>query len=488
MRCQVQIPSEEEVAVYRNLRRVGPMVAMIGMIQGAIIHSKFKFIHSFQLVFCKFGCLKSCQYGERCKFQHAAPQQPKPNPFGFGSQSTNFQSTNMQQTKSNPFGFGVQSNSQPRGSNDLVLKQNQYKPFENKWTRSASTNSSSSRPTDNQPVASNHTCTDPESCRRQIVEDFNNEKPMWLLTCYGHRKNFGPCDITGDVSYEELRAAAYDDAKRGQSLTSIEKGSNLLLNYTLSDTFAIGYTSPTKRHAIKKVERERSLVNSKVAEFENLLRNPYASQSTSAANAQSPFPGSAPSASLSAQSPFPGGAPSASLSAQSPFPGAVPNASLSAQSSFPPSASSFSQLGAILNTGASTPPTNSIFGQPSPLGNSFKASSSSGAANAFSFGNTSGSFGFGSQVPTQSQQNPSIPSNNLFSTSTSLHVPNPSGGQLPTPSQGLFAASVTAAPASINLTSGASTEEFSGDNSIWTKNEWKIGEIPEEAPPDRYVY
>ncbi|XP_059276605.1 zinc finger CCCH domain-containing protein 16 isoform X2 [Lycium ferocissimum] len=406
---------------------------------------------------CRNFMRGSCQYGERCKFQHAAPQQPKPNPFGFGSQSANFQSTNMQQTKSNPFGFGVQSNSQPRGSNDLVLKQNQYKPFENKWTRSASTNSSSSRPTDNQPVASNHSCADPESCRCHIVEDFNNEKPMWLLTCYGHRKNFGPCDITGDVSYEELRAAAYDDAKRGQSLNSI-------------------------------VERERSLVNSKVAEFENLLRNPYASQSTSAANAQSPFPGSASSASLSAQSPFPGGAPSASLSAQSPFPGAVPNASLSAQSSFPPSASSFSQLGAILNTRACTPPTNSIFGQPSPLGNSFKASSSSGAANAFSFGNTSGSFGFGSQVPTQSQQNPSTPSYNLFSTSTSLHVPNPSGGQLPTPSQGLFAASVTTAPASINLTSGASTEDFSGDNSIWTKNEWKIGEIPEEAPPDRYVY
>ncbi|MCD7468331.1 hypothetical protein HAX54_006408 [Datura stramonium] len=411
---------------------------------------------------CRNFMRGSCQYGERCKFLHAAQQQTKPNPFGFGSQSTNFQSTNMQQTKSNPFGFGVQSNSQPRGPNDLGLKQNQYKPFENKWTRSASTNSSSSRQPDNQPVAPNHTCTDPESCRRQIVEDFNNEKPLWLLTCYGHRRN-GPCDTTGDVSYEELRAAAYDDAKRGQSLMSI-------------------------------VERERSLVNSKVAEFENLLRNPYASPSTSAPNVQSPFPGATPSASLSAQSPFPGAAPNASLSAQSPFPGAAPNASLTAQSSFPPSASSFSQLGALLNTGASTIPNNT-FGQPSPLGNSFKTSSSSGA-NAFSFGNTSGSFGFGSQVTTQSHQNPFAPSNftasserNPFSTSTtSPHFPNPSGGQLPTPSQGLFSASVTASPVSINLTNAASTEDFSGDNSIWTKKEWKIGEIPEEAPPDRYVY
>ncbi|XP_049346970.1 zinc finger CCCH domain-containing protein 16 isoform X3 [Solanum verrucosum] len=385
---------------------------------------------------CRNFMRGSCQYGERCKFLHAAQQQPKPNPFGFGSQSSNFQNTNMQQTKSNPFGFGVQSNSQPRGSSDLGLKQNQYKPFENKWTRSATTNSSSSRQTDNQPVAPNHTCTDAESCRRQIVEDFNNEKPLWLLTCYGHRKN-GPCDITGDVSYEELRAAAYDDAKRGQSLMSI-------------------------------VERERSLVNSKVAEFENLLRNPYASTSTSAPNAQSPFPGATPSASLSAQS--------------------------SAQSSFPPSASSFSQLGTILNTGTSTPPT-SAFGQPSLPGNSFKTSNSSGA-NAFSFGNTSasGSFGFGTQVSTQSYQNPSTPSNifassgrNLFSTSTtSPHFANPSGGQLLTPSQGGFP--VTASPVSINLTNTASTEDFSGDNSIWTKKEWKIGEIPEEAPPDRYVF
>jgi len=31
----------------------------------------------------------------------------------------------------------------------------------------------------------------------------------------------GPCDIIGDVSYEELRAAAYDDYKRGLSLQSI---------------------------------------------------------------------------------------------------------------------------------------------------------------------------------------------------------------------------------------------------------------------------
>ncbi|OIT34326.1 PREDICTED: zinc finger CCCH domain-containing protein 16 isoform X1 [Nicotiana attenuata] len=424
---------------------------------------------------CRNFLRGSCQYGERCKFLHVAQQQPKPNPFGFGSQPSNLQNTNLQQTKSNPYGFGVQNNFQPRGSNDLGPKQSQYKPFENKWTRSTSTNSSSSRQSDNQPVAPNHTCTDSDSCRRQIMEDFNNEKPMWLLTCYGHRKN-GPCDVTGDVSYEELRAVAYDDAKRGQSLMSI-------------------------------VERERNMLNSKAAEFENLLRN-YVAPSTSVPNAQSPFPGAVPNASLSGQSPFPGTAPNASLSAQSPFPGtapnaslstqshfpgAAPNASLSAQSSFPPSASSFSQLGALLNTGASAPPTNT-FGQPSPLGNSVKTSSSSGA-NAFSFGNAgSGSFGFGSQVTSQSHQSPFTPSNisasserNLSTSTTSQHFPNPSGGQLPTP-QGHFSASFAVSPVNINLTNAASTEEFSGDNSIWTKKEWKIGEIPEEAPPDKYIF
>jgi hypothetical protein len=43
---------------------------------------------------------------------------------------------------------------------------------------------------------------------------------MWKLTCYGHWKYF-PCDVTGDISYEELRAVAYEEAKRGIPLQSI---------------------------------------------------------------------------------------------------------------------------------------------------------------------------------------------------------------------------------------------------------------------------
>lgn len=33
-------------------------------------------------------------------------------------------------------------------------------------------------------------CTDGESCKRQIAEDFQNERPLWKLTCYGHSKRY----------------------------------------------------------------------------------------------------------------------------------------------------------------------------------------------------------------------------------------------------------------------------------------------------------
>ena len=38
-----------------------------------------------------------------------------------------------------------------------------------------------------------------------------------------------PCDIVGDISYEELRLAAYDDARRGLSLQSIVRSDSLFL-------------------------------------------------------------------------------------------------------------------------------------------------------------------------------------------------------------------------------------------------------------------
>jgi hypothetical protein len=50
------------------------------------------------------GC--SCKYGAQCRFVHASSQQqPKSNPFGFGTGSK------QQQPSSNPFGFGTGSSS-----------------------------------------------------------------------------------------------------------------------------------------------------------------------------------------------------------------------------------------------------------------------------------------------------------------------------------------------------------------------------------------
>lgn len=56
----------------------------------------------------------SCMYGERCKFLHETQQQSRP-------------SGSNQQQKPNPFGFGVQSSSQPRAAADFASKHNQFK-------------------------------------------------------------------------------------------------------------------------------------------------------------------------------------------------------------------------------------------------------------------------------------------------------------------------------------------------------------------------
>ncbi|XP_038880398.1 zinc finger CCCH domain-containing protein 16 [Benincasa hispida] len=202
----------------------------------------------------------SCQYGERCKFLHGTQQPQKSSSFGFGVQTSSQQQ--QQQQKPNPFGFGVPSTGQSKAAADFGSKQNQYKPFENKWIRSSTPTAmgnAQSRKPDNHLPSANHKCTDGESCKRQIAEDFQNERPLWKLTCYGHNKN-EPCDIVGDVSYEELRAIAYDEAKRGISLQSI-------------------------------VERERNLLNSKLAEFEALLHKPYVKPANRAPGNQSSFSG-----------------------------------------------------------------------------------------------------------------------------------------------------------------------------------------------------
>ncbi|CAI9779857.1 unnamed protein product [Fraxinus pennsylvanica] len=319
----------------------------------------------------------SCQYGDRCKFLHVTPQQSQPSPFGFGTQTgTQFQHTNPQQQKPNPFGFGVQNNAQLREANDFGSRPNQFKPFENKWTRFSPSNTNSAstpRQSDSQTSAP-HKCTDPESCKRQMIEDFENERPVWKLTCYGHNKN-GPCDIVGDISYEELRASAYDEAKRGLSLQSI-------------------------------IDRERSLVNSKLVEFQSLVQKPYAVSSN------------------------------ATIGTQNSFASVSPNAPMKIQSGGPPPVSSFGQLGASVNTsGMFGAAPSYTFGQSHPFQSNSQASSM-----------------FQRKVLTSG-------ANSALDVTKNIQLTN-------------------------NMLSGNSKM----DNSIWMKAEWKVGEIPEEAPPDNFIY
>ncbi|XP_010927126.2 zinc finger CCCH domain-containing protein 46 [Elaeis guineensis] len=375
----------------------------------------------------------SCQYGDRCKFLHVAPQQSKPSTFGFGAQSALHLAQNTQQQKPNPFGFGVSGNSQLKGASNFGARnQSSSRPFENKWTRSssiASTTSTSPQQNDSLPQAAIHKCTDPELCKRQIVEDFKNEAPLWKLTCYGHCKN-GPCDIIGDISFEELRAAAYEDARRGLSLQSI-------------------------------VERERNLLNSKLIEFDNLLRNPYVLRNPNS-------------------------------SGTSLFAVTNSNASLiGAQTNAPPSFSSFSQLGVATNVGSTirtsvpgTPPS-AVFNQPS----SFQSNGQTSGGFAMKFGTS----GIGSQLPTQPSGSSLGPNSSHFNNSVraagSQHFSFPavspqfSGTSNASPNilDGPQVAPTTAHQASV-----MEKQNVSPDDSIWLKEEWAIGEIPVEAPPERF--
>ena len=50
----------------------------------------------------------------------------------------------------------------------------------------------------------------PLDARQTIAKDFLEELPLWKLSCYGHRKGGGPCDLFGDASMEEARWKHYD--------------------------------------------------------------------------------------------------------------------------------------------------------------------------------------------------------------------------------------------------------------------------------------
>ncbi|KAG0470673.1 hypothetical protein HPP92_017373 [Vanilla planifolia] len=366
----------------------------------------------------------SCQYGDHCKFLHLNPQQSKSNPFGFGSQSPVQFPQSSQQPKPNPFGFGVQNASQLNGAaNFNVRGQNSSKPFENKWIRpTTSGNSVPSQQTDAQKQSAVHTCTDPESCKHQIVEDFKNEAPLWKLTCYGHWK-YLPCDIVGDISYEELRAAAYEDAKRGLQLQSI-------------------------------VERERNLLKSKLSEFDKLLKNLHIKRNVSSEVNQFP----------------------------------VNNNTFIAntQSYKPPTFSSFSQLGTSANV-----PSNKSFGSLLTGG-----TSNTGFGQPLFHGDNNQNSGgqeikFGASGPSTSSiinatGSQGFQLNSISAQLVSSHF-NQSQGQFVTGSNSQLPGFLDGAKldeAAINQAPAGDKQDIGVDDSIWLKD-WDIGEIPEQAPPER---
>ncbi|KAL8148559.1 hypothetical protein AgCh_005793 [Apium graveolens] len=364
----------------------------------------------------------SCHYGDRCKFLHATPQQhSKPsNPFGFGSQNPTQQHHHHQP---NPFGFGVQNTSHSSGANDFGSKPNQFKPFENKWSRSTSIPTAASsvpQKSANQNPAPEHKCTDPESCKRQMKEDFEKEKPLWNLTCYGHVKN-GPCDIVGDISYEELRALAYEDAKSGLSVQSI-------------------------------VEKERSLLKAKLLEFDGLLRN------------SNTFP------------------PRSTLDTKNQFPGSSPNVfSPAAQNSNPPAFSSFSQLRMIPSA-----PTNAM-AQTNPFQLNAQPSSGPGKVNITSeskglFGSQPPTQPQGASFPPIAAN---ISSTGTFAERNTFPTPGimPSVTNLANSQSSIFSNGLNAA--SFAMTGSNASQSViaempkgnGGDNSIWLKEEWYPGEV-----------
>ncbi|KAK7263990.1 hypothetical protein RJT34_31591 [Clitoria ternatea] len=359
----------------------------------------------------------SCQYGGRCRYLHVQQQQQqrKSNVHGFGGQNSAYQQQNSNpfgfgshvgsasqpHQKTNPFGFGgMQNNSQLNGPPHSDFKSNQFKPFENKWNRQSSKPQNVGlRQSDNNSQPVNHKCTDPEVCKRQIAEDFEQEKPLWILTCYGHCKG-APCDIVGDISYEELRAEAYEDAKRGMSLQSI-------------------------------VEKERNILKSKLVEFQKLLSEPYKVPLNSSFGSQK-------NQSIGANA--------------NPF-------SVPTQNNGPLSVSSFSQLGASLNVG---------FERPSSLGNTLPQLNPFGnGANLNSSGISSAQSLFSKPVEL-----------NMFPAATSQHTSMAFNDSGPTT---MFQ---TTPDVQLNK---SQVENVSGDVSIWLKEKWNPGEIPEEAPPDAFV-
>eukprot|EP00249_Psilotum_nudum_P007281 c20446_g1_i2 orf=449-1672(+) len=385
----------------------------------------------------------SCRFGARCKFSHEVPQR----------QSNSSVFVNQSHLRAGPNRGGNYYG--PLSGTGFTQKQQQ--------------------PQLSQIQVKEHKCIDPRVCKEQIKEDFQNEHPMfWKLTCYAHWK-YLPNDITGDVSFEELRSLAYDDAKQGLSLKDV-------------------------------AQREKMMFSAKNAEFENLLKGPY----TGPASAARSFRDSGVSShSDGSQMLFGKSIPAASLLPSSPF--------FQAVTSSPQTFSNFRKEASGLSFGFGnmspvTPASpfafqklpqstfvnvsSGIFGQQGSIQgnnavNDVNMNSNGGGTKIFPASPFAGS-----NSPLQSQlffnnslfqsSAQSIPSsslkNNLSHASTwqdsaeTMNIENPSEVAMPrtpcSPNQGRSAAFPVQASEQCHL-----------GVDIWLKESWTLGEIPEEEPP-----
>ncbi|EPS59655.1 hypothetical protein M569_15151, partial [Genlisea aurea] len=235
----------------------------------------------------------------------------------------------------------------------------------------------------------------------------------------------GPCDIIGDTSYEELRAQAYNDAKYGKSLQYI-------------------------------IERERSLINSKQAEFQNLAAKPQRFAAAAASSFQNPL---------------------AAINSTPPQITSKP---------FAPTVGGFGQISSAQNNFGNGSFPNYYIGQsdaPKIIQRSGNVFDNSGF-------NKSGAFGPQSIIQRPVQNTfafGSANAGNVASSTSPFKANNSSDTQIN------FNFNQT------SLTTGVE-QQFSGitpseensnlDIEIWTKAEWKwnAGEIPEEPPPDICIH
>ncbi|XP_024380686.1 zinc finger CCCH domain-containing protein 46 [Physcomitrium patens] len=372
----------------------------------------------------------SCRFGTRCKFLHqtgSAPQQQ--NAFNSGPKQTQ------------P-GFGT---------NRFGAFNNAPNYFNNQRT----TQPQSTAPKD-------HRCGNPKVCQDQIKEDISTEQPtFWRLTSYAHWK-FLPNDICGDVSPEELRALAYDSGKQGLPFQEI-------------------------------VRREHSMNAAKIAEFETLQRNPYRGPATQMSGG-TPLGQTQPSPFTShTQTGFGFGTQNQSAAPAGSF--GQPQLMFGVPVTTPQAGSGFSNA---FNKTPTNPNSlqSSGFGQYSQLGQSgFGSAPKSvfGSQTITPFGTGINVFGGGFGTPAAAQ--PAGTTNSVnFGTSpfTTLGGFGTSPFAIPAANPQPSAPAVIP-PATFNTlplgTAPPSTKQTAiGVDGIWQKETWKLGEIPEEEPPESIRY